>query len=129
MIKPDCKVLVVDQMATSRHAICQRLREMGFIEIDQVHNDSQALELIQGGRYGLVLSEWELSALTGLELLKAVRADPQTRNLPFVLMTDQVQVDKVIAARQAGVSGYLVKPFSIQVLKQKLTGVFDGRMP
>lgn len=129
MIKPDCKVLVVDQMATSRHSVCQSLREIGFLEIDQTHDASLALDLIHQDRYDLVLSDWDLAALTGLDLLKAVRANPETRSLPFVLMTQQVQVDKVIAARQAGVSGYLVKPFSISVLKQKLVGVFEGRMP
>ena len=128
MIGTDLKVLVVDQMATAVHSVSERLREVGFSQIDQAHDGQVALDWIAQGDYGLVVSEWELRRLTGLDLLKAVRSDPRTRDLPFVLMTDAVQVDKVIAARHAGVSGYLVKPFSESLLKQKLDGILDARM-
>ena len=102
-----------------------RLREVGFSQIDHAHDGQVALDRITHGDYGLVVSDWALKSVNGLELLKAVRADPRTRSLPFVLMTDQIEIDMVIAARQAGVSGYLVKPFSEDLLKQKLTTILD----
>lgn len=126
MIDPHLKVLVVDPLRTATRSVADQLREIGFLYVDQAHNGIVARERLKHDHYGLVLSEWEIDTISGLDLLKIVRADPRTKGLPFLLMTDLVQVDRVIVARQAGVSGYLVKPFSEALLKQKLMTILSG---
>jgi two-component system chemotaxis response regulator CheY len=126
VIDPHLKVLVVDPLRTATRSVADQLREIGFLYVDQAHNGIVARERLKHDHYGLVLSEWEIDTISGLDLLKIVRADPRTKGLPFLLMTDLVQVDRVIVARQAGVSGYLVKPFSEALLKQKLMTILSG---
>lgn len=117
------RVLVVEELATTGHAIAVLLEQLGFSRVEHLNNAEMAWSLIVQGRYGLVLADWEMSPVTGYELLRRVRADPAIRRLPFILLTSEVRVDKVIAARQAGVSGYLVKPFSDALLRQKLLAI------
>lgn len=126
MIELGLKVLIVDPMATTTRSVADQFREVGFRQVDQVHNGQSAQEYLVRDDYGLVLAEWELGRVSGLDLLKSVRSNPRTKNLPFMLMTAEVDVDRVIAARQAGVSGYLVKPFSEKLLKQKLIALIPS---
>ncbi len=123
MVDRGMRVLVVDEMTTMARSIARLLGELGFVNIDEIHDCRDAMRLLAVRRYGLVLSDWEMSPVTGFELLRTVRADPAMKSLPFILVTSEVRVEKVIAARQAGVSGYLVKPFSDALLKQKLVGI------
>lgn len=123
MINRDVKILVIDPMATVTRLVASQLRSFGFNSIDQLHNASEAQGYVERGHYDLVLSEWDLGQVSGLELLKSVRANPLTKSLPFLLMTAEIEVDRVIEARQAGVSGYLVKPFSDNLLNQRITSV------
>jgi Response regulator containing CheY-like receiver domain and AraC-type DNA-binding domain len=116
-------VLVVDDYKTMVRIVRGLLGELGFRNIDDATDGPSALNLIQSKDYGLILSDWNMSPMTGLDLLKAVRADPRTRATPFVMVTAEAKTENVMAARQAGVNNYIIKPFNLAVLRQKLTSV------
>lgn len=116
-------VLVVDDYRTMIRIVRGLLEQLGFKNIDDAADGAQALEKIRHGDYGLILSDWNMAPMTGYDLLKAVRADPRTRAIPFVMVTAEAKAENVVAARQAGVNNYIIKPFTLAVLKQKLTAV------
>jgi two-component system chemotaxis response regulator CheY len=116
-------VLVVDDYKTMVRIVRGLLGELGFRNIDDATDGPSALNLIRSKDYGLILSDWNMSPMTGLDLLKAVRADPRTRATPFVMVTAEAKTENVMAARQAGVNNYIIKPFNLAVLRQKLTSV------
>jgi two-component system, chemotaxis family, chemotaxis protein CheY len=116
-------VLVVDDYKTMVRIVRGLLIELGFTNIDDAPDGPTALDLIRGKEYGLILSDWNMKPMTGLELLKHVRAMPATAKTPFVMVTAEAKTENVIAARQAGVNNYIIKPFTSAVLKQKLTSV------
>jgi two-component system chemotaxis response regulator CheY len=99
------------------------LEQLGFRNIDEALDGPSALNLIRSKDYGLVLSDWNMQPMTGFEVLQAVRADERTRSLPFVMVTAEAKTENVVAAKQAGVNNYIIKPFTLAVLKQKLTAV------
>lgn len=117
-------VLIVDDYKMMIRIVRSLMQQLGFTNIDDAPDGQIALEKIRSKEYGLVLSDWNMTPMTGYELLKAVRAEPRTKNLPFVMVTAEVKTKNVIAARQAGASNYIIKPFTLAVLKQKLTTVF-----
>lgn len=121
-------VLVVDDYRTMIRIVRGLLEQLGFTNIDDAPDGKIALEKVRQGNYGLILSDWNMQPMTGYELLKAVRADPRTQNTPFVMVTAEVKTENVVAARQAGVTNYIIKPFTLSVLKQKLTAVFGGEL-
>lgn len=116
-------VLVVDDYKSMTRIIRGMLNQLGFYNVDDASDGNTALDLLQTRSYGLVLSDWNMQPMSGLELLKRVRALPKTRNLPFVMVTAEAKAENVVAARQAGVNNYVIKPFTVQVLKQKLSTV------
>lgn len=116
-------VLVVDDYKTMIRIVRGLLNELGFKNIDEARDGPQALEMIAAKSYGLILSDWNMKPMTGLELLKAVRAAPNTLRTPFVMVTAETKTENVVAARQAGANNYIIKPFTLAVLKQKLTSV------
>lgn len=116
-------VLVVDDYKTMVRIIRGLLEQLGFRNIDDAIDGPSALEQIRAKDYGLILSDWNMSPMTGLELLKHVRADPRTKSTPFVMVTAEAKTENVLVARQAGVNNYIIKPFTLAVLKQKLTTV------
>lgn len=116
-------VLVVDDYKTMIRIVRGLLEQLGFRNIDDATDGPGALEKLQVKEYGLILSDWNMSPMTGLQLLQAVREDPRTRDVPFVMVTAEAKTENVIAARQAGVNNYIIKPFTLAVLKQKLTAV------
>ncbi|MBL8772016.1 MAG: response regulator [Phenylobacterium sp.] len=117
-------VLVVDDYKTMVRIVRGLLEQLGFRNIDDATDGPTALELIRSKPYGLILSDWNMQPMTGLELLQAVRADPRTESVPFVMVTAEAKTENVIAARKAGVNNYIIKPFNLAVLKQKLGAVF-----
>jgi two-component system chemotaxis response regulator CheY len=117
-------VLVVDDYKTMIRIVRGLLEQLGFRNIDDAPDGVAALEKVRQGNYGLILSDWNMTPMTGYELLKAVRADPRTAATPFVMVTAEVKTENVVLARQAGVNNYIIKPFTLAVLKQKLTAVF-----
>lgn len=116
-------VLVVDDYKTMVRIVRGLLEQLGFKNIDDAIDGATALQKIQQNDYGLILSDWNMTPMTGYDLLKAVRADPRTRTTPFVMITAEAKTENVVAARQAGVNNYIIKPFTLAVLKQKLTTV------
>jgi two-component system chemotaxis response regulator CheY len=116
-------VLVVDDYKSMIRIVRGLLNQLGFFNVDEALDGPAALALIRSKTYGLVLSDWNMQPMTGLELLKEVRADERTKTLPFVMVTAEAKAENVVAARQAGVNNYVIKPFTLAVLKQKLTAV------
>jgi two-component system chemotaxis response regulator CheY len=117
-------VLVVDDYKTMVRIVRGLLEQLDFRNIDDATDGPSALELIRAKDYGLILSDWNMSPMTGLQLLQAVRADPRTKSTPFVMVTAEAKTENVVAARNAGANNYIIKPFNMAVLKQKLTAVF-----
>lgn len=117
-------VLVIDDYKTMVRIVRNLLEQLGFRNVDEAADGVTALEMIRAKSYGLVLSDWNMQPMTGFDLLKAVRAEERTKTLPFVMVTAEAKTENVVAARQAGVNNYIIKPFTLAVLKQKLTAVF-----
>jgi two-component system chemotaxis response regulator CheY len=116
-------VLVVDDYATMRRIIRNLLQQLGFTDVDEAADGEQALAKLRDKDFDLVISDWNMEPMTGLDLLKAVRADARLKALPFIMVTAESKTENVVAAKQAGVSNYIVKPFNAEILKQKLAAV------
>jgi len=117
-------VLVVDDYNTMVRIIRNLLRQLGFEHIDDASDGSVALEKMRARKYGLVISDWNMEPMTGYDLLKKMRADPELGRTPFIMVTAESKTENVIAAKKAGVSNYIVKPFNAQTLKNKIEAVF-----
>jgi two-component system, chemotaxis family, chemotaxis protein CheY len=116
-------VLVVDDYATMIRIVSNLLRQLGFSNIDTAMDGETALERMNARRYGLVLSDWNMEPMTGLDLVKAVRNDQTLNDTPFIMVTAESKPENVITAKLAGVDSYIVKPFNAETLKRKLSGV------
>lgn len=119
-------VLVVDDYQTMIRIIKNLLKQLGFDNIDEATNGQIALDMIKQKKYGLVISDWNMEPMTGLELLKAVRGTADNDNIskvPFIMVTAESKTENVIAAKQAGVNNYIVKPFNAETLKTKISAV------
>jgi len=116
-------VLIVDDHRTMLKILEQQLRQLGFTEVDAFSEPREALRALGTKNYGLVLSDWNMAGMSGLELLKAVRSFEPWRGLPFVLITAENSPANVQAAKEAGVTGYIVKPFDAEGLKRRLAAI------
>jgi two-component system chemotaxis response regulator CheY len=116
-------VLVVDDYKTMVRIIQNLLRQIGFQNVFEAADGTEALDKMKTGKFGLVISDWNMEPMTGYELLKQVRADDQLRHTPFIMVTAESKTENVIAAKQAGVNNYIVKPFNAETLKKKITAV------
>ena len=117
-------ILIVDDYKTMLRIIRNLLRQLGFNNIDEAMDGSQALQQLRSGtEYGLVISDWNMEPMTGLQLLREVRADPNLKGMPFIMVTAESKSENVIAAKEAGVSNYIVKPFNAETLKAKMVSV------
>ncbi|MGN6571831.1 MAG: response regulator [Pseudolabrys sp.] len=119
-------VLVVDDYNTMIRIIRNLLKQLGFQNVDDAADGSAALEKLRKQRYGLVISDWNMEPMSGYELLQEVRADPALANLPFIMVTAESKTENVIAAKKAGVSNYIVKPFNAQTLRTKIEAIFPS---
>lgn len=117
-------VLVVDDYKTMIRIIRNLLKQIGFDDVDEAADGSEALGKMREKRYGLVISDWNMDPMTGYELLKEVRADDKLARTPFIMVTAESKTENVIAAKKAGVNNYIVKPFNAQTLKSKIDAVF-----
>jgi two-component system chemotaxis response regulator CheY len=117
-------VLVVDDYNTMIRIIRNLLKQLGFDDIDDASDGSVALAKMRTRHYGLVISDWNMEPMTGYDLLQEVRADPRLAETPFIMVTAESKTENVIAAKKAGVSNYIVKPFNAQTLKTKIDSVF-----
>ena len=123
-------VLVVDDYNTMIRIIGNLLRQLGFADIDDASDGAAALAKMRRRKYGLVISDWNMEPMTGFTLLQEVRADPDLFATPFIMVTAESKTDNVIAAKKAGVSNYIVKPFNAQTLRLKIEAVFpDSHAP
>jgi two-component system, chemotaxis family, chemotaxis protein CheY len=121
-------VLVVDDFATMVRIIRHLLKQIGFADVDDANDGGTALAKMHEKRYGLVISDWNMEPMTGFDLLREVRADPQLGATPFIMVTAESKTENVVAARKAGVNNYIVKPFNAQTLKSKIESVLaDNR--
>ncbi|MDR3438526.1 response regulator [Telmatospirillum sp.] len=116
-------VLIVDDYKTMLRIIRNLLRQIGFVNIDEATDGSMALQMMRGGNYGLVISDWNMEPMTGLQLLREVRSDAKLKNTPFIMVTAESKSENVIAAKEAGVSNYIVKPFNAETLQAKMVSV------
>jgi len=119
------KILVVDDFATMRRIIKNLLRDIGFSNITEADDGSSALPLLQNGDFDFLVTDWNMPGMPGIELLKAVRASPKLAKLPVLMVTAESKREQIIAAAQAGVNGYIVKPFNAVTLKEKLDKIFE----
>lgn len=117
-------VLIVDDYNTMLRLIRNLLQQIGIENIEDASNGEDAYTLLSSGRFGLCISDWNMPNMTGLELLQKVRATEKIRRLPFILVTAESKTENVIAAKQAGVSNYIVKPFNAETLRAKIDSVF-----
>jgi len=116
-------VLIVDDYKTMLRIIRNLLRQIGFNNVDEASDGATALQKLRRDNFGLVISDWNMEPMTGLQLLKEVRADEKLRGLPFIMVTAESKTENVIAAKKAGVNNYIVKPFNAATLKTKMTAV------
>ncbi|ARU57561.1 chemotaxis response regulator receiver CheY [Oleiphilus messinensis] len=119
------KILVVDDFSTMRRIIKNLLRDLGFTNADEADDGSTALPMLQTGKYDFLVTDWNMPGMTGIDLLKAVRADDNLKSLPVLMVTAEAKRDQIVAAAQAGVNGYVVKPFTAAVLKEKIEKIFE----
>lgn len=117
-------ILVVDDYGTMIRIIRNLLRQIGFQDVDDAQDGSIALNKMQKKKYGLVISDWNMEPMTGFELLKRVRSDPGLNDTRFIMVTAESKTANVIAAKQAGVNHYIVKPFNADILRNKIDAVF-----
>ena len=118
-------ILFVDDYATMIRIIRNLLRQLGFENVDEASDGRAALAKLRARKFGLVISDWNMEPMTGYELLQEVRADKNLFDMPFIMITAESKTDNVIAAKKAGVSNYIVKPFNAATLKGKIDAVFE----
>jgi two-component system chemotaxis response regulator CheY len=119
-------ILVVDDYHTMVRIIRNLLKQLGFEDVDEASDGTAALAKLQQKPYGLVISDWNMEPMTGYELLRHVRADERMKAMPFIMVTAESKTENVIAAKKAGASNYIVKPFNAQTLKNKIEAVCGG---
>lgn len=119
----DTRILVVDDFATMRRIIRNLLTQIGFTQFEEAADGAEALTKLRSGRFGLVLSEWNMEPVTGLQLLKEIRADVRLKGTPFIMVIPGARTENILAAKEAGMNDYIVKPFNAETLKKKIESV------
>ena len=116
-------VLIVDDYKTMLRIIRNLLRQLDFQNVEEAGDGASALQLLENQDFALIISDWNMEPMTGLQLLREVRKSPRLKSIPFIMITAESKTDNVIAAKEAGVSNYIVKPFNAETLKAKLSSV------
>lgn len=119
------KILIVDDFSTMRRIIKNLLRDLGFTNTAEADDGTTALPMLQSGSFDFLVTDWNMPGMSGIDLLRAVRADERLKHLPVLMVTAEAKRDQIIEAAQAGVNGYVVKPFTAQALKEKIEKVFE----
>ncbi len=119
------RILVVDDFSTMRRIVRNLLKELGYSNVDEAEDGAVGLQKLKGGGFNFVVSDWNMPNMDGLTLLQTVRADPDLKHLPFLMITAEAKKENIIAAAQAGASGYIVKPFTAATLSEKLEKIFE----
>jgi len=121
---PNIKILVVDDMSTMRRIVKNIMKQLGFANVEEAENGEEALIKLRAESFGFIISDWNMPIMTGIELLRAVRADDKLKAIPLLMVTAEAQKENLIEAIQAGVSNYIVKPFTAEVLQEKMNKIF-----
>ncbi|MDY6891532.1 MAG: chemotaxis response regulator CheY [Pseudomonadota bacterium] len=124
-MKKDIKILVVDDFSTMRRIIKNLLRDLGYTNVEEADDGKTALPILKQGGIDFLITDWNMPEMSGIDLLKAVRSDPKLASIPVLMVTAEAKREQIIAAAQAGVNGYVVKPFTAAVLKEKIDKIFE----
>ena len=119
------RILVVDDFSTMRRIIRNLLRDLGFDNSEEADDGATALPLLKSGRFDFLITDWNMPIMEGIDLVRTIRADGDLRELPILMVTAEARRDLIVAAAQAGVNGYIVKPFNAQTLEQKIAKIFE----
>ncbi|ENO87499.1 chemotaxis response regulator CheY [Thauera linaloolentis] len=125
MSDPKLKFLVVDDFSTMRRIVRNLLKELGYTNVDEAEDGAIALQKLTSGQFDFVVTDWNMPNMDGLTLLQTIRRTPQLKHLPVLMITAEAKKENIIAAAQAGASGYVVKPFTAVTLAEKLQKIFD----
>jgi two-component system chemotaxis response regulator CheY len=124
-VKPDTKFLVVDDYLSMRRMVKSVLNDLGYTNVVEADDGTTALPLLRDGEFDFLITDWNMPGMPGLDLLKAVRADARLAKLPVLMVTAEAKREQIVEAAQAGVNGYVIKPFSAEVLKEKLAKILN----
>ncbi|HEX4912104.1 MAG: chemotaxis response regulator CheY [Permianibacter sp.] len=119
------KILIVDDFSTMRRIIKNLLRDLGFTNTQEADDGATALPMLQNGNFDFLITDWNMPGMQGIDLLKTVRADPNLNTLPVLMVTAEAKREQIVEAAQAGVNGYIVKPFTAQTLEEKINKIFE----
>ena len=119
------RFLVVDDFSTMRRIVKNLLNDLGYANVQEADDGQSALPMLKAGGFDFLVTDWNMPGMPGLDLLKAVRADPALAKMPVLMLTAEAKREQIIEAAQAGVNGYVVKPFTAQVLKEKIEKIFE----
>ena len=122
----DMKFLVVDDFSTMRRIIKNLLHDLGYSNVTEADDGKTALPMLQAGNFDFLITDWNMPGMAGLDLLKAVRADAKLAKMPVMMLTAEAKRDQIIEAAQAGVNGYVIKPFTAETLKEKLDKILGA---
>lgn len=124
-VDKNMRILIVDDFSTMRRIVKNLLNDLGFTNTAEAEEGASALARLRAETFDFVVTDWNMPGVTGIELLKAIRADPQLTKLPVLMVTAEAKREQIIEAAQAGVNGYIIKPFTAQTLQEKLSKVFE----
>ncbi len=124
-LDPNMKILIVDDFSTMRRIIKNLLRDLGFTNTSEADDGLTALPMLQQGNFDFLVTDWNMPGMEGIELLKKVREDDELNSLPVLLVTAEAKKEQIVEAAQAGVNGYIVKPFTSGTLKEKIDKIFE----
>lgn len=125
MADKNLKILVVDDFSTMRRIVRNLLKELGYTNVDEAEDGVVALQKLKGSNFQFVVTDWNMPNMTGIELLRAIRADVALKSLPVLMITAEAKKENIIEAAQSGASGYIVKPFTAATLEEKLNKIFE----
>lgn len=121
---PNMKILVVDDMSTMRRIVKNILKQLGFNNLEEAENGQEALTKLKADTYGFVVSDWNMPVMMGIDMLRAIRADEKLKTIPVLMVTAEAQKENLMEAVQAGVSNYVVKPFTAETMQEKINKIF-----
>ena len=127
MIDFGMRVLVVDDFSTMRRIVKNTLRQIGFTNIEEAEDGQKAYDRLSTEKFDFVVSDWNMPNMTGIDLLRKVRATPQIKDIPFLMVTAEAKQENIVEAIKAGVSNYIVKPFTVATLDEKIKKVFKEK--
>jgi len=126
-VSNDMNILVVDDFSTMRRIIKNLLHDLGYAKVTEADDGNTALPLLKAGNFDFLITDWNMPGMPGLELLKQVRADARLAKLPVLMLTAEAKREQIVEAAQAGVSGYVIKPFTAATLKEKIDKIFPAK--